>query len=359
MKIPKIAPYAVILFCVAAVIAITLRSLPFDYLGYINYTRDWLAGKTQLYDANYFWFIYTPWTLLIFIPFSFLPPIAGMLLYNLISLLLVFWVARHYAPGAPWWAYTIALFNIYLVLYFQLGQFDILILCALVLASLAIQEHRPWLLGISLVLVSMKPTNVILPLLILLLYLRKWPLKDIGRALLLPAVAFGSSFLIAGSNWISRYIKVVTATSQVVREVPVITIFGKATYKISYWDYFSPAGKVIFAVFVGLAVYFLARKVLTSLNQGLQEPNLFYALAINLVVSPWVLLYHFVYLAPVITRSLTVNRTAGLLLILATIIDLGLCLLGVGFSGFIFVVLILFMLEYAGYPRRLKLAISA
>lgn len=345
MKKTVILSVLLAVFCFAIVIIVTLKNGPIDYGYNVNTTRAWLDGKTQLYDVEYVRYQYTPWTLLFYLPFSFLPDMLGKLLFNLISAVLLFWAAWRYAKPGPMWAYSLALLNVYSIMHFQLGQFDIIILAALTLGMFAIENRRPWLLGIAFVLITTKFTNVGLPLLVLLYGIHKWPRKDLVRVMIIPIGMFLLSFAMVGWDGLIRYIRLLIAVSQLFTELPIDTIFGTTTYKTSYWGYLNLTGRIMLAIFIGIALLILIRKLYLGRNHEFHEPSVFFALAINLVASPYVVLYHYVYLAPILARFLTRERKLGLLLLFSTVIDLILCYFRVGFSCFSLMALLVILVR--------------
>jgi hypothetical protein len=348
----KFIAYFLIVFCLIVVLIVTLRNDSGDYGAYIKITRSWLSDRTPLYSAENFRFQYTPWTLFFFIPFSFLPIVAGKFVFNVLSIALLFWISWRYAKPGPFWAYTLALVNIYLILYLQLGQFDIIVLASIVVGAIAVETHRPWLLGISLVLITTKFTNVLLPTAVLLYGIRKWPLKDVFIVFIFPTITFLLSFAIAGWDWIIRYVRLLTIISQIHTEIGIETTLGITTYKMSYWAIFNTGGKILLAVLVAFSLFILFRQLHRVENGEFHEPSVYLALSINLVASPYILLYHLTYLSPILSKFLTRERAKGLVLLISTFVDLVLCYLHVGFYCFPLITLIILLIPEAKLLAR-------
>ena len=65
------------------------------------------------------------------------------------------------------------------------AQFDGLAVGAAAVAWIATQRRRPWLVGLALVIATIKPHNLLLPLALIAWELRRWPLRALLPALLL------------------------------------------------------------------------------------------------------------------------------------------------------------------------------
>jgi ACR3 family arsenite efflux pump ArsB len=75
-----------------------------------------------------------------------------------------------------------------------------------------------------------------------------------------------------------------------------------------------------------LALYLIYRLV----QRGVDLKVLYLSLTLNLVVTPYLMPYHNIYLAPVQAQLLKENRALGFILFGVTIVDLLLMWLGVG-----------------------------
>jgi hypothetical protein len=289
-----------------------------DFWHHIYTTRAWLAGETKLYDSEYFGFVYSPWLVLLYIPFALLPDYVAKGLFTIISMWILIWSIWMHVKASPWWVTALAVTNIYTVIHLIQGQVDILVLGFLSLAWLAIQQKKPYLFGLALVGATTKITNVALPLLIMLLSLRKWPREDLGKASLIPLFTLLISPLIAGLDWPLRYWRVLQIFSQHLTEYEVITAFGGNVYQVSLWSQLNQLGKFSLIILTAIVFYLIYR----MLREGIDFLTIGMALALNLVLSPYTVLHHYIYLEPATGKILAEYRTYGLLIFSVTVLDL-------------------------------------
>jgi hypothetical protein len=254
-----------------------------DYALYARTARGWLHGETRFYDgapSASGWY-YAPYTVLGLLPFSLLSDRLGQALLSSVGLIGLAWATWRLSGKAPWWALLPALFNRWTLALLGPAQWDGLLALGLGLLFVAFAYVRPWLAGLALVLLGTKPTNVILPsLFMLILAVRWWPRRALLKAAVLPALAVGVSFLISGPGWIGRYIAFTAS------EPPNLA------FNLSMWQYF-PAWAVI-----GFAALALAAFIWVSWGAGTALNGLHLAIVANLLLSPYVTIYHYVLAAP-------------------------------------------------------------
>jgi hypothetical protein len=254
-----------------------------DYRYYVAATRAWLAGSARLYDDPSLQFFYAPWALLITVPLSWLPNQVAQAVLNACSLLGI-WGATQVLgrPSSPLGTVP-ALVNPYTASVLLLGQWDALVLAGVGLGWYAAVQRRPWLLGVGLVLAATKPTNVWLPLLLVLVWLaRHWPWSQAARVLVLPLLALLGSFLAAGWDWPLRYIAYVRSTPPL-------------GFNVALWQTDYALAQAVLAGGVLLWLVWLLRG-------GITAPHLALALTGSLLLSPFVVPYHLVAVGPALVE---------------------------------------------------------
>jgi len=175
------------------------------------------------------------------------------------------------------------LVNPYMASVLLLGQWDALVLAGVGLGWYAAEQRKPWLLGAALVLAATKPTNVWLPLLLLLVWLvRRWPWRQVARAFVLPLLALVGSFLAAGWDWPLRYVAYLRSTPPL-------------GFNVSLWQTDYALVQAFVAVVALLWLLWLLRG-------GIAAPHMSLALAGNLLLSPFVVPYHLVMVGPALAE---------------------------------------------------------
>jgi hypothetical protein len=288
--------------------------------------RDWLAGKIPLYNPGSVYYNYAPWLLFVYIPLSLIPHPFGQLIFNTISLSLLIGSTWYLAKPISWRMMAISLTTIYTGMLIIQGQWDAMVLASLTLGWIGVQRKNPWLFGIALVGITTKFTNVIIPTLVLLYAVRSWPIKKLLRAAIIPLVTLGISFLMAGWDWPIRYSRLLKLTLVYFQQYQVTTLFSKTLYPISYRLILPPFGLIVVIILAVITLYLLLRVTRHGVN--LNSMNL--AMALNLVVSPYITFHHIIYLAPIQAQLLKKYQVWGYILFGAAIIDILLMWLGVG-----------------------------
>lgn len=249
--------------------------------------RLWLDGATRLYDEGVPpGFPYPPWFVLFILPLAWVPLRVGQLAIFVIALWSVYASIDIFSQRNERRDYLPMLFliaNLHFIHLLYLGQVDGLILLGLGWGWLAIQRRQPFLFGAALAIMATKPLNIGLALvLLLLIVLRDWSWREQiigvwGPALILLAI----SALISGIGWPLRYVE----------------HFGQegkpGIMRLSLWEWGLPVplAAVICAVLLALLAWAVWRRGVTRWTFAL-------ALATNMLVSPYVMGYHFVLLTP-------------------------------------------------------------
>jgi hypothetical protein len=168
--------------------------------------REWLFQGIPVYAAKRSGFYNPPWTVLFLLPFSLLPVRVGMVALIVFSVGVLLWVLHTFACARPVSLLLpiLALCNLHCFDLLQRGQIDAFALLGLALAFQAATRHKPWHLSAALLLISVKPINVLLPLLAVLWQIRQWAPRDLIKVFSLPLLALASSFPLFGWNWPAR-----------------------------------------------------------------------------------------------------------------------------------------------------------
>jgi hypothetical protein len=202
---------ATVLVLAAVVLMVDAWPLGVDfYYTYYPAARDWLRGELRLYEVdNGYGFYNTPWTLFLLAPLSLSTVEIGQSALNFLSLLCIIGsihLLRNYRP-VPSYVIVLAILTLFMFDLFVRGQIDALILFGVVLGWRGVRERRPWQAAIGFWLLTMKPVNVLLASLMLLIAMRGWPRRDQLIAVSLVALSFLVSCLIVGVDWPLRYLR--------------------------------------------------------------------------------------------------------------------------------------------------------
>ncbi len=244
--------------------------------------RAWLLEGTPVYSFAGTGFFNPPWAVLLLLPFSLLPIRWGMVVLTLFSvgvlLLALRTFARRKVQGAL--LLFLALCNLHTFDLLQRGQIDTFPLLGLTLAFLAVRHHRPWLLSVALVVVSTKPVNVALPLLVVLWPVRHWSARDHAKWLAIPVLTILASFPLFGRDWPARWWANYQALPP--SEAWQSTLWrGLQVFNLSLW--LGIAGILLASCFL----VWEARRLTTS------RSLVAVAQAVNLAITPYALASHY------------------------------------------------------------------
>jgi hypothetical protein len=182
----------------------------FDYTIFYTVSREWLAGKTNLFDSASPLFYSPPWSLVLFVPLSLLPFALGQALLNVASLGGMLFAAHAVRGGGrlPPWALVLALANLAVLNLILVGNVDALALAGIGLAWLGLRRQRPWLLGAGWWFMSLKSVNVLPIAMAFLWAIRRWPLSSWIKSL----APLGLSLVVSlalDPSWPVRYYQLV------------------------------------------------------------------------------------------------------------------------------------------------------
>jgi len=316
----------------------TLSRPSIDYGIFTDTARGWLSGQIHLYDGQTE-FYFAPYAILAFVPFTVIPQPFGQFIFAIIVLAALVWATWKLTGSTPWWTLAIGLATVYTALLVFNGQWDSIVLAGLAMGWIALENSNPWLMGFSFIVLGTKPTNILLPALLLLFSMRNWSKLKLAQTTIIPLIFVIISGFIAGWNWPLTYISNYREHPNPPNYV-VVTPWTQALYLRSYWEYLDKVGTILLCVFCIVAIILLIRR----LRFKLDRKTLSIALAINLVASPHALLYCFIFLAPIHILILNEHRRWGLLLYGAALIDLIFIWLGIGVFIFPLVTLLVIMI---------------
>ncbi len=312
---PKFIPA---LFLLPFILASVLRG-PSDFAVYAQAVHQVLGGARLYTDAVTFY--YAPWAVLVFVPFAALPPIAGQAAFNLASILALVWAVTTLSGAQRWQAVALATTTMFSAWLIMCSQVDALILAGVALGYLAVERRRPWLLGLAYVVMGMKPTNVLLPALLLGLAVLRWPRRELVKIAVLPALALAVGIVLTGPDWPVRFVAYLQAHPNP-DPYGLISPWGMALYRTSPWGNVGPV--VLGTAGAGAFGFtFIQRRDLRE--------SLLAVLALGLLASPYVMVYHVIYAAPAAARLAKADRRTGALLAGIALVDLAMFWSGRGF----------------------------
>jgi len=165
-------------------------------------------------------------------------------------------------------------------------QWDALITAAIAVAYHATSNKKPWLLGAALAFLGTKPTNAWLPTLIILYvaYKEQWTPKQWLNAALIPTACVASSFFISGWDWMFRYLPFIDAYPP------------HAGYSLAFWVGGAPMVDRLLEI-MALATT-VGAIVLNIRRDGFNGVTVALGLVLNLMISPYVMVYHYVAAVP-------------------------------------------------------------
>jgi hypothetical protein len=178
------------------------------------------------------------------------------------------------------------------------------------LAYLAVRHHRPWLLSVAMILVSTKPVNVALPLLVVLWPVRHWSARDHGKWLAMPVLAILTSFPLFGWDWPIRWWANFQASPP------------PEAWRSTLWR---GLGMLNLSPWLGVAGLLLASYYLVWQARRLKANRSLVAVAqaVNLAITPYALASHYVLIQAVsLPEILTRSRAWALALWALTFLPL-------------------------------------
>jgi hypothetical protein len=266
---------------------------------FLNAARNWMEGRSRLYDAGSPGFFYLPWSLALFAPLAVLPAPLAAGLWTALTLASIVYAAASFQAGAmrTW----LALLNLHTFSLVLLGQFDALTLLGVTLGWLGVQRRWPQMLSIGLWLMMMKPVNAIVPALLLVWAMRGWRRREWLSALSWPLLSLAASFVVFGADWPLRYLAHTRADPPSAN--PISTVWNAAGALGVPWP--------VIALLCAAALGGLWWRVQ---QRGVEAPTFGLGLATALAVTPYALSAHYVLLTPALAQ---IRGRVGLLVVFA------------------------------------------
>lgn len=260
--------------------ALSKVPLTVDYTHYSMSARAFWMRDSRLYDANTHSYYYMPWGMLIAIPLSFLPDSWGQAMLIFLSLGGVLLSQFLLVERPTIFGVVLVFLNLYTINMVFSGQWDGISIGACALAWWSISHKKHLWAGGALLLLTAKPTNMILVTILLGVYiLKNWKREDIFKAGILPLITLGVSFVFCGFDWPWRYIHYLQISPP------------PQKYNLSLWHEFSWKNLVIMT---GIFLWF----VIIVWKRGINQLTLSLGMVTNIIISPYVLSYHFLGTSP-------------------------------------------------------------
>ncbi|MGQ0601689.1 MAG: glycosyltransferase 87 family protein [Anaerolineales bacterium] len=271
--------------------------LAIDLHLFLNAARSWMMGRSALYDAGSPGFFYMPWSLALFAPLALLPSPLAVGVWTALTLASIALSAWTFRVGSM--RLGLAVINLHTFSLVLLGQFDAVTLLGVSASWLGVQQRKPQLLSIGLWLMTMKPVNAIVPMLLLLwaarsasptrLTPRGWHWREWVSGLSWPLLSLAASFIIAGVDWPQRYLARMRVDPPSAN--PISTVWNAAEALRLPW----------------LIVALLCTMLLTALvvqirRRGVNAETFGLGMATALTVTPYALSAHYVLLVPALMQ---------------------------------------------------------
>ncbi len=268
-----------------AFVALLVAPIGCDYPIFKGAARAVLAGESRLFDAGAPGFFYAPWSLALYAPLSFLPDRVSSALLNLASVLALIWAVYALVGSAPWYLVLIAVANIWTANLIGAAQFDAFTTAAAAMVFVGVQRRSPWLVGAALAIAAMKPTNVWLAVVLALLGAveARWSWRDWYTAGIIPALCLLASIVISGWYWPVRYLDFIASTPPSAG----YNLASSAQSALGLGLHLVALLAVFPALWFGVSWY--------GLRSG---PVIALGLVVNLLISPYATIYHYVGAVP-------------------------------------------------------------
>jgi hypothetical protein len=246
-----------------------------------------VAGTTQLYIVGTRYYD-APWLLAILVPLTRLPPNIGQAVLDTLSVLMALGAVHllRTEQRIPTIGVVLGLANLHTFSLIFRGQVDAFVLLGVVLGWFAIRRERPWLLAAALLLMAIKPQNVLLVALLYFFAIRHWSVRAKLRSVSLVALSILAADVTIGPDWPWRYIAYVRESP------PGLLVYATTLWRgASYLDL--PQWPVaLMAAAAGIALIWWVKR------DGFSTAALSLALATNFAFSAYVLGYHDIILLP-------------------------------------------------------------
>jgi len=274
-----------------------------DFPIFYHTAEGWREGTTILYDGSSPNFYNLPWTLFLFIPYTYLPLKIAQTIFIIMSLACIFatiHIVRQHT-NFPLYTVILALLNLHIVDFLIRGQLDAIVLFGVGLGLYAIIAQSGWVLSFALLMMSIKPQNIILLTLLFFYGIRHWHLSKLIQVVSLPVLAIILSGFLVGFDWPLRWI-------QQYQTRPPLNFVKITIWRITeYWHI--PSWIPIILAIIALITF--AKLVYET---GFNYNSFILAIATNIVFSTYAMGYHYILLIPVIMYVAYKNWKLGLVI---------------------------------------------
>ena len=275
---------------------------PDYYFTFRPVTKSFFSGETQLYDSNSTGYFNAPWGILLIAPTLLLPPNYGQAVMTITTLVgLLFSIhAINSIQGErriSILALVLAITNLHTFDLLIRGNIDGFILIGLALGWISVKQRKPFLLGIGLWLLSVKPPNIILAAIVMIWYTREWSRKDKLISIAPVCLTFLLSLYFFAPDWPIRYLRFIVLN-------PQLNYLQTSLWRA--FDFFGLNLQISFWITLAAFVTFILIIVWSNSAQGNRLLSL--AITTNLAFSAYSLGSHFVLLAPVYVLITSHNR---------------------------------------------------
>jgi len=236
--------------------------------------HDWLDGG--LSDADWPDLNYTPWELMVFVPFALAPEPVGRALFLVFAIGVIVWATRSFARRRLALAMVFVSFPVLAM--FWMGNMEPFPLLGAALSAWAIRERRPWVLGLGLVLLATKPQEAFLVAPVLLWAVRRWRRSEWVQVALAPIVVAFLTVALFDWSWLRKLLN-----------APGGYQSRWMWINISMWWRFAPYG-VAWLCSIGVAVAGLV----LIIRRRFDEYALALAVTFGAVASPYLATHHLV-----------------------------------------------------------------
>jgi len=216
-----------------------------------------------------------PWILAFLLPFALPPEPVGRALLLLFSVTSVLWVLRSFRRYRLAAALTLLSFPCWAL--FWNGQLEALILLGVWLGGWAAAKRRPGALAASLLIMSLKPQETALVVILLLWHARHWRRGEWARVLAPLAGVVWLSMLIFRCEWLQNFAR-------------AGDIYRGASVNISWW--WRWWGQAWPGLALGCSAVITALAVGLALPRSLSPYTLALMATANAVASPYVETHH-------------------------------------------------------------------
>jgi hypothetical protein len=262
----------------------------------------WLTSQADIYAPGQFGYFGAPWGIFLILPTLLLPIQFGQALLSVFSLIGLLLAVYLFNSGQDTervkpLIVALAIANLHTFDMLIRGNIDAVPVVGLTLSLLGLRHQKALLLGIGLLLLSIKPVNVLLPIAVILWHIRHWPRRALLVSLAPLAVTFLISLPLFGPDWPLRYLAFLQAS-------PPMTYLQTSLWRGMEFLGFRREAAAMLALPVLIAFFV----TLSRVKKAAAAWKLSLATATNLFITPYALGSHYTLLAPIFTKLSSMNK---------------------------------------------------